>query len=225
MLYDVLDYMLPPVSFTSGKHLAGTANPLYAASALGTPNKIYQMKGNYAGQGYPWDINLYDDNYVYLWATEHTWLDPHTSKRFCSTQWNCGGLGGVPLSPRMFDPLAGYYEPIITTDSSFRIYTSCSASTLQNLGKVRTQLYYLGTQTFGNPASPGNLPGGLDTILCTYEWSDMGTRERFWFARGFGWVKWDTANYDSTKGLYVVNQESDFFQIVTGGSPAPYWPC
>jgi hypothetical protein len=32
--------------------------------------------------GYPWDINLFDDNYVYLWITENNWGDAYSYKEF-----------------------------------------------------------------------------------------------------------------------------------------------
>lgn len=32
--------------------------------------------------GYPWDINLFDDNYVYLWITENVWGDAYSYKAF-----------------------------------------------------------------------------------------------------------------------------------------------
>ncbi len=61
-------------------HMAGTANPLF------TNVKSDRFFWTKTAGGYPWDIQLYDKNYIYLWVTELDWKNPRTFKAFRSTQ-------------------------------------------------------------------------------------------------------------------------------------------
>jgi hypothetical protein len=62
--YDMLDWMTLDSSLRSNYHLEGTSNPLYTIWEPGS-GKFYWVKG---GLGYPWDIQLYDSKYIYLWG-------------------------------------------------------------------------------------------------------------------------------------------------------------
>ena len=83
----MLDWMTMDSNLRASQYLSGTANPLYT---LVLPDKFYWTKG---GNGYPWDIQLYDNNYVYLWITEHAWNDPQSYKKFLYNT-------NMPLAPR-----------------------------------------------------------------------------------------------------------------------------
>src|SRR5215510_8277213 len=74
--YDMLDWMTLDSDLRSKDHLSGTANPLYTTMES---TKFYWTKG---GSGSPWDIQLYDDKYIYLWVTEYSWSDPESYKKF-----------------------------------------------------------------------------------------------------------------------------------------------
>ncbi len=85
--YDMLDWMTLDSSLRSTYHLEGTSNPLYTVMQ---PGKFYWVKG---GGGYPWDIQLYDNNYIYLWITELSWTVPQSYKKFTNNT-------NLPLVPR-----------------------------------------------------------------------------------------------------------------------------
>src|SRR5213075_1096300 len=85
--HDMLDWMTMDSDLRSSKHLTGSANPLYTSIKSG---KFYWTKG---GTGYPWDIQLYDNNYIYLWITEYAWNYPNSYKK-SSNNYN------VPLTAR-----------------------------------------------------------------------------------------------------------------------------
>ena len=85
--YDMLDWMTLDSGLRGGYHMKGNANPLYTSMA---PGKFYWTKG---GAGTPWDIQLYDNKYVYLWITELNWNNPNTFKKFANNT-------NVPLVPR-----------------------------------------------------------------------------------------------------------------------------
>jgi hypothetical protein len=114
--YDMLDWMTLDSDLRGSQFLQGNANPLYTTM---WSTKFYWTKG---ASGYPWDIQLYDNNYIYLWITEWTWSEPHTFKKF-ALNYN------MPLAPRCAK--AGYPGSAITVSNTYyEIHTSCSNYTL-----------------------------------------------------------------------------------------------
>src|SRR5690349_19442351 len=85
--YDMLDWMTLDSNLSGNYHMAGNANPLYTNTM---PGKFYWTKG---ANGSPWDIQLYDNNYIYLWITELSWNNAQTFKKFA-------GNTNMPLVPR-----------------------------------------------------------------------------------------------------------------------------
>jgi len=83
--YDMMTWFTMGSSWSTEYHLTGNANPLYTYRG----NAFYWMKG---AAGYPWDVNYYDNNYIYQWATEYHWSDPTSYKAFSGA--------GMPWSPR-----------------------------------------------------------------------------------------------------------------------------
>src|ERR1700747_2657442 len=65
--YDMLSWMTMQSQLSVGHHMAGPANPLYTSRS---GNRFYWTK---AAAGFPWDIQLFDSKYVYLWVTELDW--------------------------------------------------------------------------------------------------------------------------------------------------------
>jgi hypothetical protein len=88
--WDVLSIMMMDPGLASGYHMEGLTNNL-ASSYVYTvwdqsQTKVYYVKNP---QGNPWDINLYDSNYIYQWVTElgewngvNHWNDPKSCKKF-----------------------------------------------------------------------------------------------------------------------------------------------
>ncbi len=89
--YDMLAWMTMQPTLSATHHMAGTANPLYTSV---TPSRFYWTK---TGGGYPWDIQLYDQKYIYLWVTELNWQNPNTFKAFNSPTT---GKSNLPFAPR-----------------------------------------------------------------------------------------------------------------------------
>src|SRR5262250_1305647 len=77
--YDMLEWMTLGPDLRSDHHMAGTANPLYTEI---DSDRFWWTK---TGQGYPWDIQLYDNDYIYLWITELDWHNSNTFKMFRNT--------------------------------------------------------------------------------------------------------------------------------------------
>ena len=66
----MLDWMTMDSDLRSTYHMQGTSNPIYTVMESG---KFYWVKG---ALGYPWDVQLYDNNYIYLWITELSYSVP-----------------------------------------------------------------------------------------------------------------------------------------------------
>jgi len=72
--------------------MAGSANPLYTSMRK---SRFYWTK---TAGGYPWDIQLYDNDFVYLWMTELNWQNPRTYKVFNSPRLGKFNLRSHPDS-------------------------------------------------------------------------------------------------------------------------------
>jgi hypothetical protein len=88
--WDVLSVMMMDPSLASGYHMERITNGLPSGYMYTiwdqTDTKVYYVKNP---QGNPWDINLYDENYIYQWVTElddwngaNHWNDPKSCKKF-----------------------------------------------------------------------------------------------------------------------------------------------
>jgi hypothetical protein len=94
--WDVLSVMMMDPGLASSYHMEGLTKGL-ASSYVYTiwdesQSKLYYVKNP---QGNPWDINLYDSNYIYQWVTElgtwkgvNHWNDPRSCKKFNSGSQN-----------------------------------------------------------------------------------------------------------------------------------------
>ena len=126
--WDVLSAsVLDPELVGQHYHMQGSLNGTQTAYKFTTwiqnENKVYYVKNP---QGYPWDVNLYDSNYIYQWITEVTWTDPYQYKKFnngtgsptadFSFRWapRCG----TPGSSSMWNPPT----PGVQNNSRFEIH-------------------------------------------------------------------------------------------------------
>jgi hypothetical protein len=212
-MIDILDYMLPDEAWALENHLAvaGGGQPLYTA-VVG--KMIWEMKGS---AGFPWDGNLFDENYVYQSITEQSWTSPTTFKMFASGSWK-GANGGIVWAPRYFNP-GTITPPAVTPDSTYRIYTACGVFTSANLGgPIETHIEGPYEINFG-----GSL--GLQTALVqTYKWgANFANLEVNYYVPGFGHVQWES--WTLVNGLYVQKQVSAFNTKLAGGTPALSFPC
>jgi hypothetical protein len=109
--WDVLSVMMMDPGLASNYHMEGITNGLPSSYVYTvwdqTQTKLYYVKNP---QGNPWDINLYDSNYIYQWVTElddwngvNHWNDPTSCKKFNNGSQNrrptspCAGLPGARL--------------------------------------------------------------------------------------------------------------------------------
>src|SRR5690242_609693 len=153
--YDMLDWMTADPDLRATSHLTGSANPLYTSL---WPGKFYWTKGS---NGSPWDIQLYDDKFVYLWITEYAWNDPQTYKKFSRNT-------NMPFTPRCAKGSKGGFpgSTIRVSDTSYDIHTSCHSFTTHNLMKGVNQVWGPYQLSFG-----GDLPRNMPTLVVSYRYN------------------------------------------------------
>ena len=216
--YDMLDWMTLNTATT--QHLTGNANPLY--TVLPANNVFWWIKGNTGGQGYPWDVEYYDANYIYSWITENVWSDPTTFK----AQDN--------KTNKPWTPICVPSGPVGSKLSSITIPSANTGYHFYNHSCVKdTQQHYLGNTVneiwnFGNLNVGGNV-GTHPTLelsfryTCDSAYNNCTYKEVYDFMQNYGLVRW--TYYQLINGQYVQQNQSIFNNLVSGGFPAPYFPC
>jgi len=207
--YDMLDWMTLDSDLRTHNHISGTANPLYTTLGSG---KFYWTKG---GNGSPWDIQLIDNNYIYLWITEYAWNSPNTYKK---STYNTN----MPLVARCAK--GGFPGSTIKmSNTTYDIYTDCYHHTTHNLKKGINQVYGPYNLSFG-----GNVPGNLKTLVISYRYNcdtnygNCGDKEEFYVAQRYGLMQW--VHYTLINGKYAQQQKS-VFNTLKSGSTTPKFVC
>ena len=207
--YDMLDWMTLDSNLRGKYHMKGSANPLYTSIGSG---KFYWTKGGY---GTPWDIQLYDNKYIYLWITELNWNNPQTFKKFANNT-------NMPLVPRCAK--AGFPGSVVyVPNTSYQTYSDCSHYITQNLKKGINQVWGPYYMSLG-----GSLPSNLKTLVASYRYNcdihygNCADKEEYYMAQKYGLVQW--VHYSLSGGQYQMKQKTVFNQLVSG-STTPTFPC
>jgi len=213
--YDMLRWMTMSPSLRAAHHMAGTANPIYTEVMS---NRFFWTK---TGQGFPWDIQLFDSKYIYLWVTELDWQNPRTYKVFNSPKL---GKFNLPLVPRWAK--GGYPGSTITiSDSTYEIHSDCYSYTTKNLGHVVNELWGPYKETLG-----GDLPPNLKTLVISYRYacdanySNCKDKEEFHVAQPYGLVKWQHQSLQSN-GSYAPADNVTYMNRVVAGQTTPITSC
>jgi hypothetical protein len=213
--YDMMNWLMMSSTLSAGHHMAGTANPLFTSK---TSSRFFWTK---TAAGYPWDIQLYDNNYVYLWVTELNWLNPRTYKAFHSAAL---GNKNLPLVPRWAH--GGYPgSSVKISDSTYEIHSDCNTFVTKNLGHVINEVWGPYKETLG-----GQLPANLETLVISYRYtcdstySNCKNKEEFHLARPYGLVKWQHQALGS-EGKYDPPDNVTYFNQVVSGQTTPITAC
>jgi hypothetical protein len=213
--YDMLAWMTMRPYLSATHHMAGTANPLYTSV---TGSRFYWTK---TGNGYPWDIQLYDNNYIYLWVTELDWQNPNTFKAFKSPTL---GKFNLPFAPRFAQ--GGYPgSSLKISDSTYEIHSDCNTFVTKNLGHVINEVWGPYQETLG-----GQLPANLKTLVVSYRYScdanysNCGDKEEFHLAKPYGLVKWQHQKL-GVNGTYNPPDNVTYFNQVVSGQTTPITTC
>jgi hypothetical protein len=212
-MYDMLDWMTLDSDLRSTYHLEGTSNPIYTLIASG---KFYWVK---SGLGYPWDINLFDNNYIYLWITELSFSVPESYKKFTNNT-------NLPLVPRC--AIAGMPGSTLkSTNTNYDLHTNCSDTCSVTLGLQNSinQVWGPYTYSFG-----GDLPSNLKTLVIRYRYNCDGSftickdKEEYYVTQRYGLVQWIHYVWIPSLASYEQLQKVVYNQLVVG-VVTPYFPC
>lgn len=213
--YDMLAWMTMSPDLRSSNHMSGSANPVYT-SVLS--DRFFWTK---TGQGYPWDIQLYDNKYIYLWVTELDWQNPNSFKVFNSSQ---SGNFNLPIAPRFAQ--AGYPGSTIKiSDSTYEIHTDCNTFTTHTLKNVINEVWGPYTENLG-----GQLPPTLQTLVVSYRYncdvnySNCGDKEEYHLAQPYGLVKWQHQRLQAD-GTYAPPDNVTYFNRMVAGQVQPVTTC
>lgn len=216
--YDMAQWVQMSRSIAVSSHLTGNANPLYYGDRLyDSPVEMVQMKG---ASGYPWDVNILTDRYIYQWVTENNWTDPTTYKAF-ATKFT------MPWMPRCINKPAipGKLATITVANPAYSVYGSnCTLQTTKFLGNTVNEVWGPFSGTFG-----GNLPSPTTYLELSYRYScdinynNCAYKETFDWVQNYGLVRW--TYYVLQNGVYVQQQQSNFNTLAAGGTPTPSTPC
>ena len=213
--YDMLEWMTMSADLSASHHMAGTANPLYTSIL---PDRFFWTK---TGQGFPWDIQLYDDKYIYLWVTELDWHNPSTFKVFNSPTL---GKFNLPLLPRFAQ--GGFPgSSIKISDSTYEIHSDCNTFVNQSLGHVLNEVWGPYSESLG-----GGLPNNLETLVISYRYScdsnylTCGDKEEFHVGKPYGLVKWQHQKLQ-TDGTYATPDNVTYFNQMVAGQTQVLTTC
>ena len=213
--YDMLSWMAMSPTLSSGHHMAGTANPLYTSMSS---TRMYWTK---ARTGYPWDIQLFDKNFIYLWVTELDWQNPRSFKVFSSPTL---GKFNLPLVSRW--ARGGYPgSSIKISDSSYEIHSDCKSFVTKNLGHVINEVWGPYKESLG-----GQLPNNLETLVISYRYtcdanySNCANKEEYHIAKPYGLVKWQHQSLGAN-GTYKSPDNVTVFNHVVSGQVSPVTAC
>src|SRR5205823_1093689 len=173
--YDMLDWMTLDSDLRATYHMEGSSNPLYTNVQSG---KFYWIKG---GLGYPWDIQLYDANYIYLWITELSWTVPQSYKKFTNNK-------NLPLVPRC--ATAGFPGSTIkVANTNYDLHTNCSNTCSVTLGLLNAINQVWGPYSMSFGGNLANQP--LTTLVISYRYNcnanyaNCGDKEEYYLTQKY----------------------------------------
>jgi len=181
-------------------------------------NEIVQMKGV---TGYPWDVDVVDDSYIYQWITENVWGDPTTYKAFLTPTT-------MPWMPRCIDipETPGKIASITVPNPGYSFYGSgCTYQSTSYLGNTVNEIW--GPYNSGDFG--GSLPSNVSYLELSYRYScdssydNCKYKEVFDFVKDYGLVRW--TYYALENETYVQQNQTFSTTFASGGSPVPDTPC
>jgi len=240
--WDILSVMMMDPGLASGYHMEGITNGLPSSYVYTlwdeSQSKVYYVKNP---QGNPWDINLYDSNYIYQWVTElgswqgvNHWNDPTSCKKFnnggqeegadFSMRWaaRCAAPGGKNSS--FWNPP----PPAQSNNTNYYTYVDqVLQSPDQNLGYSRLVVQPTGTLAITDHRVSPPQQFSVTTLPLQYAYSCSVSRNinSCQFREIFEYGLDTTVNpVDNIRHSYGWVQWR-YYTNATGGNPevAPHW--
>lgn len=184
--WDVLSVMMMDPGLAAGYHMEGITNGLPSSYVYTqwdpSQNKVFYIKNP---QGNPWDINLYDSQFIYQWVTElqewdgvNHWGDPASCRKFnngsenatadFSMRWaaRCAVPGGT--NSTLWNP------PPTIQPSNTNYYTYVDAqlqSLAQNVGYSMLQIMPTGSLSISDHRANPPKWFSVTTLPLSYSYS------------------------------------------------------
>jgi hypothetical protein len=237
----VYDKMIVPTSNTSSQGKLYYVKSFQPVSGLGPnpggPSGLY---------GYPWDINLYDSNYAYLWITEQTFSEPWAYKKFNSGSndfsmrfvrrcvlpgdGNTSVIVNPPPSQNSTNNTQFIIQPQTLTNSS----GDCTApSKTSQLGWNVMQVFPNEAGAFTFHDDVHGTASSIDLLPVSYRYNcsngnpgpaDCGDKEEFDYNNTYGLVQWKHWKLESGTLVLVEQSVHDHLKPDDGNRGA-YFPC
>jgi hypothetical protein len=184
--WDVLSVMMMDPSLASGYHMEGITNGLPSSYVYTlwdqSQSKVYYVKNP---QGNPWDINLYDENYIYQWVTElddwngvNHWNDPTSCKKFNNGSQSSTSDLSMRWAPRCAAPggdNSSFWNPPPPAQSNNTNYDTYVDQILQpspqNLGYSQLEVEPTGTMTITDHRATPAQSFSITTLPLQYTYS------------------------------------------------------
>ena len=204
---DMLRWFTPQ---DTSSHMEGNHNPLYTSVFH---DRFYWTK---SAKGWPWDIQLYDSSYIYLWITENGWDSPATFKQFEGKN--------EPLAPRCLALKGGKDASIPVPDTRYKVVTSCSHSTVKALRKGVNEVWG------PYPMTWQALGGSSPTLVVSYRYNcsehydSCRDKELYFLVKDYGLLQWQHFELVAAPNDYKLVQSSTFDRIRPGNVDS-YFPC
>lgn len=253
--WDTLSVMVLDPGLNANYHLEGTLQGGGTSYSYVTwdqaAKKVYYVKDK---PGFPWDINLYDSNYVYQWITENVWTDPNTFKKFnngsgsptadYSMRWaaRCAAPGGENSS--FWNPGKGA-QPYSTRSE---IHSSCSSFTESDVKNALLEVKSTSTYTVYDHRTNPATAVPVTTMPLQYSWGcssqsvkTCSDREVFDYAidtglnpvdnvkHSYGLVQWrhykNSARPTGENWVLDNTTVHNHLQATSGSDGVPDFPC
>lgn len=204
--YDIMTWMLPWVSIQNSHY-----DVLYPSTGV-----FYWVKSS---KGYPWDVDLFNEKFVYQSITEYLWSDPHTFKIFETPRAWAPRCINIPNSS---GKLATIKHP--ASETWYDIHTTCSSFTRHNLLNAINEVWGPFTEQVGQLVPRPTL------ILsyrygCDLSYNNCHDKETFELQHGLGLVRWTHYKLSGVNSSVetIVNQTVDVNPQVA--TVEPVHPC
>jgi hypothetical protein len=195
----------------------GNANPIYT-TIFPDDGPDFATSGYFvwtkSSVGYPWDVDTFDENYIYNRTTELSWTDPTSFKRFTTD---------LPFSHRCVGvDEAGSQINVAAAHTTYNSYENCEITQTQPLGYAATEI---------SAAAMLNTGGNLGTVktrkltyryTCNSKYVDCTYKEVFSLGYEVGLYDWKY--YVKNGSTWTLSQESIINEFDTG-TVTPYLPC
>ncbi len=178
---DVMKYFVMEKAKRGQQFMHGSSNSIYTEVF---PDEDFVRQGHWfwlkSATGNGFDVKAFDSEHVYMRATELTWTDSSSFKRF---------VHDLPISERCV-PEGKPGEEIKVSDTRFQYYASCRAYKTSDLGTAVNTLDAPALMDVG-----GNVGQVWTRVLhyhynCDTNFANCSNEEQFFVANGYGIWQW-----------------------------------